>query len=205
MQTELIREVLSLAARLNGRVGLGRLAGVLVGSTNKTVMSLRGVTEMPGYGLLQGWRGSDVNELLHRLVEAGALRQTSPPYPAVALTVTGVGVLRGDVSVDIDDPRRLQPKLERGPVNVAATLVTPAEVERFEKLRAWRMERARERVVPAYVILPDRTLIELAARMPRTDQELLAVSGIGPAKLALFGAELRRMLNDMRDAAAVET
>jgi ATP-dependent DNA helicase RecQ len=205
VQSELIRDVLSLAARLNGRVGLGRLAGVLVGSKSKMVMSLRGVTEMQGYSLLQGWRESDVNELLHRLVEAGALRQTSPPYPAVALTVAGVSVLRGDATVDIDDPRRLQPKPGRGAVGVAASLVSPAESERFEKLRAWRMEHARERMVPAYVILPDRTLIELAAHLPRTDQELLAVPGIGPAKLALFGTELLRLLNEMRDATSVET
>ena len=205
VQTEVIGEVLSLVARLNGRVGLGRLAGVLVGSKNKMVLSLRGITEMPGYAMLQGWRESDVNELLHRLVEAGALRQTSPPYPAVALTVTGVSVLRGNATIDIDDPRPLVPKPERGAVNVAAALATPAEVERFEKLRAWRMERARERVVPAYVILPDRTLVELAARLPRTDQELLSVSGIGPAKLALFGTELLRLLNEMRDAAVIET
>jgi ATP-dependent DNA helicase RecQ len=198
VERELIRDALGLVARLNGRVGLGRVAGVLAGSKSRAVMSLRGVTEMPGYGMFQGWRESDVQEMLHRLVEAGVLRQTSPPYPAVALTAEGVLVLRGDSSVEIADPRRPEVKKERSGTASAAAALSADEAERFEVLRTWRMGRARELVVPAYVVLPDRTLVELAAKLPRTEQELLAISGVGPAKLNLYGAELLRILGEMR-------
>ena len=42
----------------------------------------------------------------------------------------------------------------------------------FDALRAWRLERAREDAVPAYVVFPDRTLVEIASRRPRTLGEL---------------------------------
>jgi ATP-dependent DNA helicase RecQ len=206
LETEVVRNALGLVAHLNGRLGLGKLAGILVGSRSRAVLAVYNVTEMPEYGMFQGWRESDVQELLHRLVEAGALRQTSPPYPAVALTVDGVAMLRGDKTIEIDDPRPhssgAQPRAGNAAVDKP---MSGEEGERFERLRAWRITQARERVVPAYVILPDRTLVEIAARVPRTDAELLAISGIGPAKLSLYGRDLLRILAEPSGAAAVET
>ncbi|HXA29322.1 MAG TPA: ATP-dependent DNA helicase RecQ [Candidatus Angelobacter sp.] len=203
LESEMVRHALGLVAHLNGRVGLGRLAGILVGSKSRAVMALHRVTEIPEYGMFQGWREADVQELLHRLVEGGALRQTSPPYPAVALTVEGVAILRGDRTIEVDDPRQPERARERAQP-ASAKLASEEESARFEKLRAWRIARARERVVPAYVVLPDRTLVDIAARMPGTESELLAIGGVGPAKLALYGQELLRLLDEMRGEPAVQ-
>ena len=57
-------------------------------------------------------------------------------------------------------------------------------------LRTWRLARARLDAVPAYVVFSDRTLMELAAQRPATLGELAGISGIGPAKLERFGADV---------------
>ncbi|MFS8585620.1 MAG: HRDC domain-containing protein, partial [Acidimicrobiia bacterium] len=57
-------------------------------------------------------------------------------------------------------------------------------------LRAWRREGSRADGVPAYVVLNDRHLRGIAERRPRTERELAACPGIGPAKLAAYGDEL---------------
>ncbi|MEN3342785.1 MAG: ATP-dependent helicase UvrD/PcrA [Actinomycetota bacterium] len=57
-------------------------------------------------------------------------------------------------------------------------------------LKEWRLARAREEGVPAYVVFNDRTLGELLRMAPRTRAELAAVPGIGPAKLERYGHEL---------------
>ena len=201
----LVRDALAVVARLNGRVGLSRIAGVLGGSRARAVLGIRGVTAMAGYGLLAGWRDADVQELLHRLVEAGALCQTSPPYPTVALTTSGVAVLRGEAVVDVDDPRRHEPSLKSATLALEGTPPSSEETARFEELRAWRAAQARDRSVPAYVVLPDRALVALAARLPDNEAGLLAVPGVGPAKLALYGADLLRILGEMRAAASGAT
>ncbi len=203
LENEIVRQALGLVAHLNGRVGLGKLAGILVGSRSRQVLALPRVTQIPEYGMFQGWREGDVQELLRRLVECDMLRQTSPPYPAVSLTVNGVAVLRGDRSVEVDDPRAPQAAAVAGGQRPAAALATAEESARFEKLRAWRTARARERSVPAYVVLPDRTLVELAARMPASAAELLAIPGVGPAKLDLYGTQLLAILDEMRGAEPV--
>jgi ATP-dependent DNA helicase RecQ len=64
----------------------------------------------------------------------------------------------------------------------------------FERLRALRRSIAAEREVPAYVVFSDATLLEMAAMRPRTPSELLAVGGVGPAKLERYGAAFLEVL-----------
>jgi DNA helicase II / ATP-dependent DNA helicase PcrA len=60
----------------------------------------------------------------------------------------------------------------------------------LERLRDWRRQQAQSQGVPAYVVFNDRTLAALAALRPSTTEALLAVPGIGPAKLEAYGDDL---------------
>jgi superfamily II DNA helicase RecQ len=62
------------------------------------------------------------------------------------------------------------------------------------RLRDWRLERARMDAVPAYVVLHDATLRELAAVRPRTLDELASVKGFGPVKVERYGDALLAVL-----------
>ena len=53
-------------------------------------------------------------------------------------------------------------------------------------LKALRLEIARERGVPAYIVSPDRTLIDMVRRRPRIEAEFAEVNGVGVAKLKEF-------------------
>ena len=70
----------------------------------------------------------------------------------------------------------------------------------LDALKALRRELAREQNVPAYVIFPDRTLIELAAARPRTLEAMHAVHGIGAAKLERYGAAFLDVVLDHAEA-----
>ncbi len=69
----------------------------------------------------------------------------------------------------------------------AAPGLRPEDEALFQALRALRTELARERGVPAYVIFPDATLIEIAARKPADLDALAGCHGVGTRKLADFG------------------
>ena len=64
----------------------------------------------------------------------------------------------------------------------------------LEQLKAWRKDLAREKGVPAYVICTDATLIAVAEQLPINDEQLLAIPGIGPAKVEQFGDRLRQIV-----------
>jgi DNA topoisomerase-3 len=70
----------------------------------------------------------------------------------------------------------------------------PADPQLVDRLTEWRLELARRRKVPAFRILSNATLRALAAARPSSEDELLGVSGIGPAKAREFGHELLELI-----------
>jgi len=70
--------------------------------------------------------------------------------------------------------------------------VCPAtfDEEFLEQLKQWRIEHARERSVPAYVVFTDATLIAIAEQLPTDTDALASIPGVGPAKLEAYGAEI---------------
>ncbi len=72
---------------------------------------------------------------------------------------------------------------------------TSADPILFEALQNWRAERSRELSKPAYIIAHNTTLEYIAARKPKTEQELLKVHGFGPKKLEDYGPDILKIVN----------
>ncbi len=60
----------------------------------------------------------------------------------------------------------------------------------FGDLKEWRLNRSRKLELPAFMLFSDRTLREISTHKPRTSDDLLAVNGVGPVKLELYGEEV---------------
>jgi len=73
-----------------------------------------------------------------------------------------------------------------GPLTPSADTVAP-DADLVERLKAWRLETARTKKVPAYVILHDATIETIAGIRPQTETQLASIPGIGPAKLEAYG------------------
>ena len=61
-------------------------------------------------------------------------------------------------------------------------------------VRAWRAGQAKARGVPAYVVLDDATIGQVAAVRPRTEAALARVRGIGPKRVEMYGAEILELI-----------
>lgn len=70
--------------------------------------------------------------------------------------------------------------------------------ERLALLKDWRKQKARELDIAAFMVFSDRTLREIVALNPRTQDELRQVNGVGDRKLEAFGAELIQQLSSLR-------
>ena len=75
----------------------------------------------------------------------------------------------------------------------AAASLDDTGKKRFEALKAWRAEVAKEHNLPAYVIFHDATLAAIAERAPATLEDLQGISGIGTKKLEAYGSEVLRV------------
>ena len=97
-----------------------------------------------------------------------------------------------------DDPRWLQVlHVDRSvePPRIRTSGAVDVDEELVTRLRSWRLERSQEDAVPAYVVLHDATLRELAALRPQTRDELAGVKGFGPVKLDRYGDDLLAVLS----------
>jgi DNA helicase-2/ATP-dependent DNA helicase PcrA len=92
-----------------------------------------------------------------------------------------------DADPAADGPTPLEPA--PSPL-VSALPVAGAESETYAALASWRRRRASDEAVPAFHVFANRVLAAIAAAKPRSPEELLAVPGVGPAKLERYGAEV---------------
>jgi len=189
------QKVLSAALRTGQRFGAGHLIDILRGKATDKVQQF-GHDRLPTFGVggeldEMGWRS-----VLRQLLAAGILEADAAAYGALKLTDGARPVLRGEAALMLR--RRLEAARSgaaRGRSAVRAVADAPSQRSQQQsplvaRLRQWRSEKAREQGVPAYVILHDRTLLEIAALLPDSPQALLAVPGIGLAKVQRYGDEL---------------
>ena len=185
------RKILSCVARVGQRFGAAHVASVLCGSESEQV-TRRGHETLSTFGLLRDAAVPEVRGYIEQLTAEGLLRQTDEPYPVLALTDAGVGLLKDAGAIPgltLARQRRVAKERDRRPLRArpGAPPVTDAEQELFDRLRAVRLRIARERGVPPYVIFHDTTLRELARLKPATVEALSGVYGIGARKAQQVG------------------
>jgi len=189
--TEAARKALSAIYRTGQRFGAVHLIDVLRGKRSERVERWRhGELGVFGVGVdldETGWRG-----VFRQLVALGLARVDHDAHGALRLTEASRAVLRGEQAVRM---RRIAPRAGRRPSRAAAAALAPADAALLDALKAWRRDEARSQGVPAYVILHDSTLAEIARRRPRHRDELAELGGIGVKKLERYGDALLRLLS----------
>ncbi len=187
--TVLARKILSCVARVGQRFGAGHVTTVLRGQANDAVMT-RGHHELSTFGLLAHASVDEVRAYIDQLMAHGLLQTTDDQYPVLQLTPEGLSLMKdASTQPDLTLARQRQPERGRSPKRSRAEVESWEGVDRdvFERLRAMRLEVARSRGVPPYVIFHDTTLRELARRKPSSIEELRHVYGVGARKAEDLG------------------
>jgi len=200
----LAQKILSCVLRLDQSFGLGHVMDVLRGRGTDKVLS-RGHDDLSTYGLLASTHADELRGYLEQLLDAGFLRLSGERYPVLQVTAEGIRLVKAETGCELY--RQHQPKRAARPARAAAAEGDSWEgVDRelFEELRDLRLEIARTRAVPAYVVFTDRTLRDLARRRPTDERDLLGVHGIGAAKAAdpgpLFLERIRQWRGGAQDS-----
>ncbi|MEM1207664.1 MAG: DNA helicase RecQ [Planctomycetota bacterium] len=181
--TVIAQKVLSCVARTGQSFGVGHLVEVLAGADSQRVREL-GHDRLSVHGLLADTPRKAIQSYVYQLVDQEALARTPGDRPIVMLTPAGVEVMRGQRSVQLIRPRSSGRRSASAPIEVH---LGPADRKLFDALREHRRTIAAEKGVPAYTVLHDRTLIEIAKRRPGHATALAQLHGIGEAKLTTYG------------------
>jgi ATP-dependent DNA helicase RecQ len=116
-------------------------------------------------------------------------------HGALQLTDAAREVLKGQRTVQLRRPSRRRAAAPRASAAASSNLA-PADEALFQLLRRWRSDTARTQGVPAYVILHDRTLRELAEARPASRGLLAGITGMGSAKIEHYGEELLGLIRE---------
>ncbi len=179
------QKALAAVYRTGQRFGAGHLADVLMGVDSDAVRR-HGHDAIKTFGVgkeqtKQGW-----SSILRQLFALGALRTASEEHGGFALTEKGDAIMRGREAVTLrsDPPRAREERRTRK----GGAAPMGADTERLlAALKRKRLALAKDEDAPAFVIFPDRTLIDMAERRPKTLDEMLDVHGVGERKLARYG------------------
>ena len=212
--TDAARKLLSTIYRVQQQTGIsfgaGHIMDILRGKTSDKVKQF-GHERISTFGLGAEFSEVQLRGVLRQLIATGALAVNSEAYNTLQLTDGSRAVLKGEQAVSLREsvsarapsaragsasggsakPRR--EKAARGAPSPAAATLDGEGQKRFEALKAWRAEVAREHNLPAYVIFHDATLAAIAERAPTSSDDLQGISGIGAKKLEAYGAEVLRV------------
>jgi ATP-dependent DNA helicase RecQ len=185
--TEAARKALSAIYRTGQRFGAAYVIDVLLGKATERI-GQRGHDQLAVFGVgadldLARWRN-----VFRQLVALGLAAVDHERYGALRLTDASRPVLRGERTI------RMRPVVEKAGRRKARRIPLgaggPVDEALLDRLRAWRRDESASQSVPAYVILHDASLVEIARRKPAGTAELSGIPGIGVKKLERYGPAL---------------
>ena len=196
-------KVLSAAQRSGERFGAAHLIDILRGAETEKVARF-GHGRLPAFGAGADRGKNEWRSMIRQMVATGFLRLDIAGYGGLGITDKGRALLGGEGEFLHREDRAVAPS----PARETRGRPGPAEPERsldgdetalLNALKALRLELARERGVPAYVVFPDRTLVDMARRRPRTEAEFAEVHGVGAAKLKQFAEPFLAAIANARE------
>jgi ATP-dependent DNA helicase RecQ len=189
--TSAAQKALSAIYRTGQRFGAVHLIDVLRGKAGPRITRWEH-DKLSVFGI-----GADVDEtawrgVFRQLVAMGFARVDHEAHGALRLTEASRPVLKGTQRVSmrraVTRVRSTRRPLRSG--SVPAADLSAADDTLLERLKAWRLTQSRSQSVPAFVILHDKTLAEIARQRPPDLTALHEIAGIGAAKLKRYGAAL---------------
>ena len=192
------QKALSAIYRTGQRFGAVHVIDVLRGKETQRVLNWDH-QQLGVFGIGAELDDAAWRDVFRQLVAHGLANVDHAAYGALRLTPASRPVLKGETSVEM---RRTAPRVKRARKSAAAPsprATAPAsnsDAERLSRLKTWRLVEARRQAVPAYVILHDATLAEIARQQPRDLDTLAEIPGIGARKLERYGRALLEVLGE---------
>jgi ATP-dependent DNA helicase RecQ len=185
----LARKILSCVMRVGQRFGVNHVASVLRGHASEQVTG-RGHHTLSTFGLLPDASVAEIRGYIEQMVGLDLLRLNGDEYPVLGVTSKGIELLKNEHSYPgLALARQRAPRKDapRTRSRVEAESWEGVDGALFERLRAVRLDIARSRGVPPYVIFHDVTLREMARLRPSSIGALLDVKGVGARKASDLG------------------
>ncbi|WP_440589551.1 DNA helicase RecQ [Pseudoalteromonas luteoviolacea] len=188
--TIVAQKALSCVYRAEQRFGLGYVVDLLRGANTARIRDNQH-HNLSTYGIGKDQSNEYWLSVLRQLIHHGLLSQDITQGATLKLTEAARAVLKGEYVLNLAEPR-----LQASHVYQDKLAQFNYDRKLFAKLRSLRKELADQDDVPPYVVFNDKTLAEMAQKMPTDDSDFLKVSGVGFTKLTKYGAPFMQLIRN---------
>lgn len=195
--TEVVRKALSAALRTEESFGAGHLIDLLRGTLTDKIRQ-RGHDRLPTFGVGADLAKGEWQAIFRQMMGYDLLRPDAARHGALRMTPAARPILRGEETIELRRDTIVNRAAQRPR---ARALVAEEDEPLLAALKSKRRELAEALKAPAYVVFPDRTLMEMATKRPADLDGFSRLPGVGAAKLEKYGQVFLAVINQ---AAAAE-
>lgn len=193
--TDAAKKIINCVYEAKGRYGKGIIIDTVVGAKTARLEEV-GAIDYKSYGVLPQTNKNLLKRVVEQLVLEGYLLVGD--YQVLKLgDITRLKNPERKVLIKISDEDKLAERTTKAKkTSKGMESLTSAGFKLFDKLRELRLKIAREENMPPYIIFSDKTLIDMAAKVPTSKSEMLNVSGVGENKFIKYGERFLRLIEE---------
>ena len=188
--TDIARDISRCVHDVNQHVGSGKIVKVLRGSKAQDLSYLN-PESLLSFGMLDEVPEARIRDVLSQMATDGFLTIAEGRLPIVGFGPRAAETVAPEFHYDIKKIKRADARARRTPdvstPAVGSYVPDDGDEALFQKLRALRLDIARELGKPPYIVFSDKTLRDMVRVKPITDDQFLAVNGVGESKLKQYG------------------
>ena len=188
--TDIARAISRCVHDVNQHVGSGKIVKVLRGSKAQDLSYLN-PESLLSFGMLDEVPEARIRDVLSQMATDGFLTIAEGRLPIVGFGPRAAETVAPEFHYDIKKIKRADARARRTPdvstPAVGSYVPDDGDEALFQKLRALRLDIARELGKPPYIVFSDKTLRDMVRVKPITDDQFLAVNGVGESKLKQYG------------------
>ena len=188
--TDIARAISRCVHDVNQHVGSGKIVKVLRGSKAQDLSYLN-PESLPSFGMLDEVPEARIRDVLSQMATDGFLTIAEGRLPIVGFGPRAAETVAPEFHYDIKKIKHADARARRTPdvstPAVGSYVPDDGDEALFQKLRALRLDIARELGKPPYIVFSDKTLRDMVRVKPITDDQFLAVNGVGESKLKQYG------------------
>jgi ATP-dependent DNA helicase RecQ len=197
--TILAQKALSGIARMKEKDGITMLINVLRGSNNAAIYAKQ-YFNLKTYGIGKDVSFFDWRDYVIQIANQGLIEIMYAENSALKITPIGWNVLKGDKEIRLTTPVSLDDRKKTQQAVKITTVGTPNK-DLFTALKKIRYTISKEEKMPAYIIFNDKSLKLMASELPVTENEFLAIAGVGINKMEKYGEEFMHVIRKFKNLA----
>ncbi|MGJ8744867.1 DNA helicase RecQ [Polaribacter sp.] len=197
--TILCQKALSGIARMKEKDGITMLINMLRGSNNADIHSKQ-YFNLKTYGIGKDVSFFDWRDYIIQMANQGLIEIMYSENSALKISPIGWQVLKGEKTIRLTTPLKAKDK-KKTQKAIKSTISSNTNTDLFTALKQLRYTISKEEKMPAYIIFNDKTLKLMASELPTTENEFLAISGVGMNKMEKYGDEFMNVIRKFKNSA----